>query len=197
MHISVAVEGDTDAAVAARLLAIAGASASRIFTVSKPEILNRLRGYNDSAHHMPWYVQLDLDDEQCAPSARSLWLPKVADNLCLAIAVREVESWLMADRARLARFLCCAQSALPTAPDGVGDAKGALLQAVRSSRSVRVKARLLPRPHGGRQVGPEYASELIRFAMDHWRPEEARRHSPSLDRAVARIQSLVERWNRP
>ncbi|WP_334143036.1 hypothetical protein [Rhabdothermincola sp.] len=192
--VNVAVEGPTDRAVAERLLAVVGTSAARVFTVSKPEIINRLQGYNQSAQQTPWYVQVDLDDILCAPEARSLWLPEPAKYLCLAIAVREVEAWLLADRDRLATFLSCDRGDVPPYPDEVSDAKEAMLRAARASKKSTTRERLLPRPGAGRRVGPEYATELIRFATTMWRPEVARQHSPSLDRAITRLDELVSRW---
>lgn len=192
--VNVAVEGPTDRAVAERLLTVVGTSAARVFTVSKPEIINRLQGYNQSAKRTPWYVQVDLGDIRCAPEARSRWLSDPAQYLCLAIAVREVEAWLLADRDRLATFLSCPRGDVSPHPDEVPDAKEAMLRAARASRKPTTRERFLPRPGAGRRVGPEYATELIRFATTTWCPEVARQYSPSLDRAITRLDERVNRW---
>lgn len=194
--VTVAVEGPTDLAVVERLLAGAGASVDRAFTVSKPAILDRIPGYNEAARHTPWYVQIDLDrDYMCPPSARREWLPAPSPNLAFAIAECEVEAWLLADAVRLAAALRCPVEQISRRPDEVEDPKGHLLRLARLSSNATVRSQFLPRPRSGRRVGPEYASELIRFAGSRWRPDVARQRSPSLARAMDRIAELVVRWS--
>lgn len=192
-----AVEGPTDAAVIEALLTrIELPLPGDVFHVSKPEIVHRLAGYNVAAEHHPWYVQIDLDGEfNCAPEAAAGWLPAPSKWMCLGVARPELEAWLLADRQRCATWLGVSVSNLPTSPDEVSDAKDALLSITRAHGSATRKRQLLPHPSGGRAVGPEYEAELVRFASEHWRPQEAARRSPSLAHTVSRLTEMHDAWN--
>ena len=104
---SAAVEGPTDEAVLRRVIEHHGATLGTVYgKAGKSALLRQLRGYNQAAGMQPWIVLVDLDhDADCAPPARARWLPQPAPNMLFRIAVREVESWLLADREALASFL--------------------------------------------------------------------------------------------
>jgi hypothetical protein len=106
-----------------------------------------------------------------------------------------VESWLMADRDRIARFLRVSREGVPLLPDLEPDAKTAMLRLAVKSRSREVRQDMLPRPNSGRRVGPAYASRLIEFIDDTevgWRPLIAAQASPSLDRALHALDKLPQ-----
>ena len=88
-------------------------------------------------------------------------------------AVREVEAWLLADAARLGRFLGVPAARIPLSPDTLRNPKQEMVNLARRSRSRSIREDLVPRPEGGRQVGPAYTSRLIEFvqgAANGWRP---------------------------
>lgn len=194
--LSVASEGETDAEIIRVVLARSGLPRpATVFTVSKPGIVQRIGGYNSSALHRPWYVQIDLDtDYQCAPEAASVWVPSPARWMVLGIARPEVEAWLLGDRDRCARWLGVSVANIPLEPDEVSDAKARLLDIVRRHGSALRKRQLLPSSTSGRSVGPEYEAELVRFATQRWRPSEAAQRSPSLRRTIERLRDLHARW---
>lgn len=65
-----------------------------------------INAFNKSARVNPFLLVTDLDQVECAPILIRNWLPGYKHhNLIFRVAVREVESWLMADRNNLARFL--------------------------------------------------------------------------------------------
>lgn len=195
--LSIAVEGQTDAEIVRVLLgALNLPAAGAVYTASKPRITRRLAGYNESAQYRPWYVQIDLDvDFGCAPEAAGQWLPAPSRWMRLGVARPELEAWLLADRVRCARWLGLSATNLPRYPEDLADAKGELLAIVRRHGSALRRRQLLPQPSGGRQVGPEYEAELVRFANDHWKPHEAASRSPSLSRTIARLSELHDEWS--
>lgn len=196
--ISAAVEGAVDEAVIRRLVTSVGGYVTRVYLGNgKDGVLKNLPGYNHAACFAPWVVLLDLDDECCAPPCRQRWLPHPARLMCLRIAVRAIESWLLADRERIADLLRVSVSRVPENPESLPDPKGALIDLARQSRSRRVRNELVPRPAAGRRVGPSYTTQMIAFVQDTergWRPEIAAvTAAESLDRCLRAIRALVDR----
>jgi hypothetical protein len=191
-RLSGAVEGTVDEAVARRLAAHVGGAIERMYIKNgKIELLNRLRGFNAAARVSPWFVLVDLDgDADCAPSFVRHCLPEPSAQMCFRVTVRAVESWLIADTERLARFLSVPMARVPIDPDDLADPKATVVQLARASRS-RIFADVAPRPGSGRRVGPTYTTTLVEFTRDRWRPDVAATRSDSLARCIASLDRLV------
>lgn len=189
-----AVEGITDEAVARRLVVHVGAQVGGVYGKNgKTALRLSIDGYNNGARFDPWFVIVDLDrDADCAPPLRNVWLPHPAPLMCFRIAVRGVESWLLADRERIASFLGVSRARLPSNPEGLGDPKRAMVDLARRSRRNAIKDDMVPRPGSGRAVGPAYASRLIEFASGPWRPDVAADRCDSLRRALECLQRLLD-----
>src|ERR1035441_9429449 len=70
----------------------------------------------------------------CVPEVLPRWLPAPSRLMRLRVAVRELESWLLADSERIAKFLGVAVAEIPADPDSVPDPKRLMVQLARSSR---------------------------------------------------------------
>ncbi len=105
-------------------------------------------------------------------------------------AEAELESWLMADRKALAAFLSISLKTIPEAPDREPFPKRTLVNLARKSRKTALKSALVPPPNHGGSVGPGYLQTMTDFVIDHWRPGEAMKNSPSLARCLKRLQNL-------
>ena len=186
-----AVEGRLDAAVAERLIAHAGAVPVRepFENNGRERLLERVAGYALAARHTPWLVICDLDRDDCAPSliAQHQW--DFPPKLCFRVAVRSIESWLMAD-VEIARFLSVRRSALPPNPDVVPNPKRFLTHLARSSRSAEVRE-AIGGPAGTHQIGNGYTLQLSRFVEEIWNPVQAAERSDSLRRAIAAVEGLA------
>jgi len=193
--INAAVEGFTDEAVAVRVISFVGGTAGTVYGKNgKSQIRSKIAGYNNAARHWPWLVLVDLDhDTECAPLLQSEWIPQPASQMCFRIAVREVESWLLADRAGIAQFLMISLGKIPRNPDDLDDPKKAMVDLARESRSRAIREDMVPREGSGRPVGPAYTSRLMEFVGEVWSPQEAMNASDSLRRCVNCLRKLVER----
>lgn len=188
-----AVEGVVDEVVAARLIRHVGAIPGPVYgRKGKPYLQRQISGYNYAAQRTPWLVLVDLDQEaDCAPPMRQTWIPAPAPKLCFRIAVRAVEAWLMADAEALVSFIGVSPTRMPRDPESIAYPKTALVSIAARSRRRAIRKDMVPREGSGRAVGPAYASRLIEFASDHWRPIEAAATSESVRRAIAGLERLI------
>ena len=190
-----AVEGDVDEAVVRCLIEHVNAKTLAIYGRNgKSHLHRRLSSYNQAARFSPWIVLVDLDlDAECAPPFRESWLPRPADNMCFRVAVRAVESWLMADKERFARFLGVGIAKIPRDVEAVNHPKLTVVDLAKFSRRREIREDMVPRAASGRAVGPAYTARLIEFVMDAkigWRPEVAAENSESLKRCLRCLRRL-------
>ncbi|MBI5489794.1 MAG: hypothetical protein HY905_20840 [Deltaproteobacteria bacterium] len=195
LFVTVAVEGLTDVPVARRLLQHVGFdSGPEHITSGKARLDVRLGGYNAAARHHEWLVLRDLDhDGECAPELIGRRLPRPAARMCLRIAVRATEAWLMADAVPLAGFLGVRRSLVPPRPDDLDDPKAVLVGLARYSRKRAIRDDMVPAVGTTARVGPGFAARVIEFATGEWRPGVASGVSPSLAKAV----TALRRWAHP
>lgn len=191
--VSAAVEGMTDEAMAHRLVHACGGRGARVHVKGGAgPLLNRLRGYNQAALHSPWLVLTDLDKSfPCAGDLVRTWLPGPSAGMCLRVAVRSIEAWVLADRVACARFLGVAQKRIAPEPESLLDPKGFIVDLARSSTKRDIRLGLVPPLRSGRRVGPVYASELAGFIAELWDPHRAADRSPSLARCLNRLGGLL------
>jgi hypothetical protein len=193
LNITIAVEGDLDERIAVRLVEEAGGVVHLVHgKLGKPWLQKQIGGYRHAARHARWFVLVDLDRDSCAPALRDEWgVDGGVKGLCFRVAVRSVESWLLADRERLARFLGVARTRIPLDPDGLSDAKQTLINAARRSTRGTIRDAIVPGPNA--RVGRLYTSTLGRFVDEHWDPVRAAESSPSLARCRTRLAELIAR----
>lgn len=161
----------------------------------KPHITYGLKGigyirksiakFNAAARIHPYLVLADLDSVECAPSLLKDWLPAPREpKLILRIAVCEIESWVMADRAGFARFLGISRSVIPRDADALPDPKKTLIQLAARTRRRELREAIEPPPGSTRVQGPDYNGALVPFVRDLWDPGAAAKNSDSLRRAI-------------
>ena len=147
--------------------------------------------FNQAAHFQPFIVLADLERDECPPILIQQWLPDgTHPNLVLRIAVRMVESWLLADPQALAGFLGVSPTlaGFPRQPDQEADPKTALVNLARRARFRSILADIVPAPGSTSRVGKNYVGRLTEFVLHEWNVERARAASSSLDRAVRALQ---------
>lgn len=78
-------------------------------------------GWNRAAKGTPFVVLTDLDTAPCPGELIKSWLANDQHpNLLFRVAVREVESWLMADTDNFAHYIATRKTLMPEDPDGLG-----------------------------------------------------------------------------
>lgn len=193
LPISLVVEGDTDEAVLRR---IANQLSVEVFQVlgkqGKARILRTLPGINNSARSQPWFVLVDLNgDARCPGQFVRNHLSAPSQYMRFRVAVRQVESWLLADHVGFSKFMGVRPAAMPPDPEEIQDSKRCVVDLAQRSRKSVVRDGMPPRPGSGRNTGGLYASLLIEFAREHWNLEAARLRSRSLDKAMGSLEELA------
>lgn len=192
------VEGMLDEAVVARLLAVHDLRQTASYpTGGETRLDQKIQAYNAAAQHGIWLVLRDLDsDAACPGELVAQLLPKPAAGMCLQLAVRQVEAWLLADHEALAAFLKLGKVAIEPAPERLVDAKRSLVKLAGRSRSGAVRRGMVPSEGSGRRQGPQYTDIMSDFAARFWSPGRAAARAPSLARMNGYLDRLARtgRW---
>ena len=196
--ISAAVEGIVDEAVVRKLIVEAGGHPGTVYGKrGKSSLRRQVQGYNHAARQLPWMILVDLDqDAECAPPLCEEWVPNPAPFLCFRVAVREIESWLMADAESLSGFLSVSPNRIAADPEQIQEPKAEMVNLARRSRRRDIREDMVPREGSGRLVGPAYASRLIEYVETLWRPKAAIEHAESLRRANSCLRRLIGKATR-
>ncbi len=153
-----------------------------------------LRAFNQASRKTPFLVLTDLDAAACAPTLMAEWkLEDPHPHLLFRIAVREVESWVLADRGAFAAFFGIVQQRIPQMPDALDDPKQALLGLVAACKTRELRDAVVR--HNGRRlhVGRDYNGTLGAFVWSRWNSLRAARNSDSLKRTLQALDKLAER----
>jgi hypothetical protein len=190
-----AVEGVLDEVVLRALASKLGMKVNPVYgKKGKQDLRSKIPNYKRAAQFEPWIILVDLNhDAQCAPELCRNWIVETTPHLCFRVAVRAIESWLLADRENIAKYLSIPQTIVPDDPEVSMDPKETIISLARQSRRARIRVDMVPSPRGGRKVGPAYTSSLIEF-VNHpevgWRPLVAAERSDSLQRCFNALRSF-------
>ncbi len=188
---NIAAEGVVDVTAATRLCEHTGHRVDRTYPrQGKSKLDRQMESFNNAARFSPWLVLRDLDqDAECAPSLKLL-LPKPSQFMLVRIAVRAVESWLLADRVSFATFFRVPEHLIPAEPDGLPNPKQTVLDLVAKSKSRNTRTAMLPNDAAWRTVGRGYPGQLMEYIRTSWKIDAATGASPSLRRCVAALMAL-------
>ena len=193
--IQAAVEGIVDEMVIRRLIEHVGYFDLRgVYGKNGKDSLKQdIKRYNNAAKFTNWFILVDLDhDVDCAPGLILEWLPQPAQFMFFRVAVRSIESWLLADQENISDFLGVHRKNIPVNPETLDDPKDFMIQLVRKSKRSDIREDMLPREGSGRKIGPAYSSRLIEF-INHqrygWRLDVAAKNSDSLLRCLNGFQN--------
>ncbi len=150
--------------------------------------------YNDDCP-VPVLAMVDFMDtgEDCPPSVVNKWTPNRHPNMLLRAVVREVESWILADRRGIANFLSVPLTSVPLFPEEEGDPKRKVIDLARNSSSSQIREGFVPKPGSTAAVGSGYNPLMERFIRCEWSPAAARTAAPSLDKCMTRLAELAGR----
>jgi hypothetical protein len=193
--LAVVVEDDLSLAVLDRILS----SSSRQFKITRPfvsrgfgNIKRSINTYRQASRIIPHIILTDLDNAICAASLIRDWKAEnLPASMMLRVAVREVESWILADQESFSKFAKIPKKKIPLSPDLLADPKQTLVNLVRHSSSRRLAAEIVPAAGSRAQIGPLYNEKLSTFVLGQWDPVVAAASSPSLLRTRGRLETFL------
>ncbi|WP_424356547.1 hypothetical protein [Methanocella sp. MCL-LM] len=158
-------------------------------------IKTNIRRYNQPTVKMPFFALTDLDDRNICPGRlveEWLGVPTPRPDLVFRVAVREIESWLMADSDHFQEYFGIPYGNIPkNVDDEISDPKIHLFDIIgRTSRKGDIKREVLPR--GKARIGPLYNDHMEKYVYNYWDIDAARQRSRSLSRTVERIDDLKD-----
>lgn len=191
--IAIATEDPLSEAIALRLIAEIPTPHFIQFKLGRTGngyLRSKMSSWCQMAQHQVMLVLTDLDRANCLVEFRDQWLAaEPPQNLLFRIAVREVESWVLADHVAM-RTLIGAKGVFPAAPDELADPKQSLLKLAKSAPK-QVRADLLKNIGGNLAQGLGYNARLTAWINSEWSPQRAAERSPSLARARLRLNEVV------
>ena len=104
----------------------------------------------------------------------------------------EVESWIMAERQAVSKFLEIPTHRIPRNTDQIATPKEFLVSLARRSRNARLREALVPAQNDkSSKTGNAYNPQLIQFVRKQWNLERAAAVSPSLKRTLDRLNQVT------
>jgi hypothetical protein len=193
----VVTEGILDATVGERLLDQLGIE--RMYTRFVPKggadvFWRECPRYNQAAKYVgPVLGLADLEQAPCASGLITDHLPAGREpGFVVRIAERMVESWLLADRARLSEYLRVSPTRISANPETYPHPKRALVDVARHSARRDVREDIVPEQGSMGIVGRGYTARITEFIRQYWNPLDARENSPSLARAITAIKAAAK-----
>lgn len=154
------------------------------------DIKKNCHKYIEASRVVPHIVLTDLDNHDCPVTLMTQWGVNALPDCCLfRVAIKEIESWVLADRSGFASFLKVTINSIPAYPEQEGNPKEILLNLAKRSRLSLAKD-LLPDPNSSARIGPFYNERLGEYVMNAWDIRAALLNADSLKRAIQRIENL-------
>lgn len=156
-------------------------------------LIKKLASFNEIAksHNVIVLFDLDLkpsfDDYKLELESQ---LANKRDSLHILISVREVESWILADRVGLGDYLKISKDKIERDPDELLDPKEKIINLARGSKRSEIKRGIPPKQGAAAKVGISYNTLLTTFIWDGWDLNRAIDNSPSLRRVSELLDTL-------
>jgi len=186
-----ATEDKLSQSVGLRLLNEVGLESTQVQILGREGngyLRKKLKSWIDLAQRNRVVLITDLDRQRCPASLRQNWSEGIdfPETFLLRVAVREIESWLLADHDAI-RSMIGRSGKLPDNPDLLPDPKQWLLSlALSAPRRIRID--LVQETTDSLKQGFGYSNHLCDFVEKRWVPIRASNRSESLRRSIRRIK---------
>lgn len=143
-----------------------------------------------------FFILVDLNSDECAPVLIKKWMNSpLQQNILFRIAVREVESWLLADTTGLSQFLNLSYPLVKkevNIPDNISHPKEKLISLADRSKKKDIKIDIVRKENSSYKQGSGYNSRLADYVDNYWEIKRAIKLSDSLKRAVNSLAQFTK-----
>lgn len=151
-------------------------------------IKSKINGFNEACKAVSFLILTDLDKDPCPSALISNWFNRpMHPNMIFRIAVKEVESWLLADVEGYAEYLGISRANFPDNPENEAHPKKTLIALTKRSRKRSIKEDIIP-INNNASIGPNYNGRLMEFVSGRWNISRAMTRSESLRRAFVKLE---------
>ncbi|MGV8827489.1 MAG: hypothetical protein ACWA6U_04135 [Breznakibacter sp.] len=151
---------------------------------------SKIKSFNQASIVNPHFMLTDLDNYTCPSALREDWVNfEMNSNFIFRVAVREVESWVLADREGLSQYLNVSVVNFPVNPDLEDDPKNTLIQLAKRCKNRDIREDIVP-INKNAKIGPNYNGCLSDFIYKAWNLENAMRNSESLRRTYEKLRDF-------
>lgn len=194
MDVILATEDELSEVIAEKLLREASNKVNIVQNLRKGGygyLYSKMDSWRQISRQVPVFIFTDLDALECAPSLIKKWCGgrPLDNNLHIRVAVREVESWLLADKEGF-RSLIGSRGSIPLSPDDLPDPKAELLSLAKNAPR-EIRQDLVQEYSGNLRQALGYNARLVTFVQNTWSSERAAKNSPSLQRTRIRLENLL------
>ncbi len=152
---------------------------------------SNIKGFSQASVVNPHFMLTDLDNYECPVALKNDWINfDTHKNFIFRIAVREVESWVLADREGLSQYFNVSIVNFPLNTDEESDPKNKLIQLAKRSNKRTIREDIVPINRNA-SIGPNYNGCLSEFVFNHWNIENAILHSQSLKRTLEVLKDFT------
>ncbi|ENO1078101.1 MULTISPECIES: DUF4276 family protein [Enterobacter cloacae complex] len=144
-----------------------------------------------NSHHV--LLVLDLDNKHDLQEFKNNIEGQIRnkdEKLKIIVPVREIESWLLADREGLSKFLAVSKDKIDREPELLLDPKEKIINLARQSRDSNIKKGIPPKQGAAAKMGLSYNTLLCSFIREHWDITRAFELSPSLRETISFIDDI-------
>ncbi len=152
---------------------------------------SNISSFFQTAYHSKVFLITDLDNNPCPLALIDDWKKTTnisqPPNMLFRVAVREIESWLLADIIGMSNFLGISKDKFDINPEELQKPKKHLIKLAGKSKKRVIKENIVPKKNAIASQGIGYNSALSEFIENYWCPDRARLHSRSLDKCIKKL----------
>lgn len=144
-----------------------------------------------NSHHV--LLVLDLDNKHDLQEFKNNIEGQIRnkdEKLKIIVPVREIESWLLADREGLSKFLAVSKDKIDREPELLLDPKEKIINLAKQSRDSNIKKGIPPKQGAAAKMGLSYNTLLSSFIREYWDITRAFELSPSLRETISFIDEI-------